>query len=39
MFLNGVELQSSKDEKLLEFLEDQNLNFGVHIKSMCSKAS
>ena len=36
--LNGVELKSSKEEKLLGVLIDKNLSFDNHIKSGCRMA-
>ena len=33
--LNGVELETSNEEKLLGVIIDNNLSFDVHIKSKC----
>ena len=38
IILNGVELNSSKEEKLLGVLIDKNLSFDNHIKSGCRMA-
>ena len=39
IILNGVELKTSDDEKLLGVHIDKNLSFYIHIKSMSRKAS
>ena len=36
--LNGTEITSSNNEKLLAVLTDKKLSFDVHIKSLCKKA-
>lgn len=35
MVLNGVELETSNEEKVLGGIIDNNLSFDVHIKSKC----